>query len=57
MRSTLKGTSLHCQICDKEDNSISYDRVTGEFTPCLECQEAIQECLAEFDNLEEEPPY
>lgn len=45
---------MHCAICDKEDDKISYDKLTGEFSPCGECQAVIDECLAEFDFEDED---
>lgn len=45
---------MHCLICDKEDDIISYDKLTGEFSPCGECQEAIDDCLDGYEPLEGE---
>lgn len=52
--SQMELDNVHCHICDKEDDSIPYDKLTGEFGPCGECQYAIDDCLAEFDIEEED---
>jgi hypothetical protein len=44
---------VHCFICDKEDDKITFDIVHQEYTPCTVCQLAIQECLEDYDSKEE----
>lgn len=40
---------MHCPICDREDDSIAYDKKTGTFGDCRVCQAVIDECLDEFE--------
>lgn len=44
---------MHCPICDREDDSITFDRKTGTFTDCLVCQAVIAETLEEFEDPDE----
>lgn len=40
---------MHCFICDREDDLITFDKLTQSFSPCTDCQEAITECLEDFE--------
>jgi hypothetical protein len=44
---------MHCHICDREDDLISFDKVTKTFSPCTVCQIAIDECLEGFEEPED----
>lgn len=47
---------MRCEICDKEDSLISFDKKAGRFCPCNTCQVVIDECLATYgDDSEFEP--
>lgn len=39
---------MHCAICDREDDLITFDKVRGVFSDCIVCQAIIEETLAEF---------
>lgn len=39
---------MHCAICDREDDLITFDKVTQRFSDCTVCQAIIDETLAEF---------
>jgi ferredoxin len=45
---------MHCPICDREDNSISFNKATGTFGDCSTCQAVIDETLGEFEEPEDE---
>lgn len=45
---------MRCYICNREDDLISRDKVTGEFGPCLVCLAVIEECLDDFQDEEKE---
>jgi len=45
---------MHCYICDREDDLITYDKVRGEFGPCTTCQAIIEETLQEFEEIDTE---
>ncbi len=45
---------MRCPICDREDDTITFDKVTGKFGDCSVCQEAIDECLEEYDQDDDE---
>lgn len=50
---------MHCAICDREDDLITFDRVRGVFSDCTVCQAIIDETLAEFvseDDLQIQTP-
>jgi hypothetical protein len=44
---------MRCHICNKEDDLITFDKKTGEFSPCGECEAVIQDCI---DGYEIEDP-
>lgn len=43
---------MHCAICDREDDLITFDKVRGVFSDCTACQAVIEETLAEFEEPE-----
>lgn len=43
---------MRCFICDREDDLISFDKVEGKFSPCGDCQRAIEECLDGYDHAD-----
>jgi cytidine deaminase len=45
---------MHCDICDRDHESVTFDASKREFTPCNVCQEVIDETLAEFEDQDEE---
>lgn len=45
---------MKCQICDRNDDSIHYDKSRGQYTDCLVCQAIIQETLAGYGDDEPE---
>jgi hypothetical protein len=45
---------MHCPICDREDETISFDKKTGKFTDCQVCQAVIDDCLEEFEEPDEQ---
>ncbi len=48
---------LKCDICDHEDDLISYDRQTGTFSPCGTCQAVIDDCIAGYGPEPEPEPF
>jgi len=49
---------MHCAICDREDDSISFNPKTGQFSDCSVCQSVIDETLEEFEHEDEnESPF
>lgn len=42
---------MRCPICDKEDDLIVFNKITGSFGPCRVCEEIIAECLSEYDPI------
>lgn len=47
---------MHCYICDREDDLISYHKVHKEYSPCLVCQAIIDDCIAGYDDIYENGP-
>lgn len=45
---------MRCDICDKEDDLISFDKSTGKFCPCGTCQAVIDETIREFEEIDAE---
>lgn len=45
---------MHCAICDRDDDTITYNKATGEFSDCSVCQSAIDECLESYDEEEDD---
>lgn len=45
---------MHCYICDREDDLITFNYDRGEYGPCTTCQTIIEETLAEFEEPETE---
>jgi hypothetical protein len=48
---------MHCYICDHEDETIGYDRRTGEFGTCKVCAAVIEDCISSYDNRDEYEDY
>ena len=42
---------MHCHICDREDDLISYDKLSQEFSCCTTCQAVIDDCIAGYEPL------
>lgn len=40
---------MKCPICDREDDLIAFNKVTGKFGDCVVCQAIVEETLEEFD--------
>lgn len=45
---------MHCGICDREDDLISYDKEHKEFTPCTDCQAIIEETVNGYEEIKAE---
>lgn len=45
---------MRCQICDCEDDTITFDRTTGTFTDCRFCREVIADTLIYFETENED---
>lgn len=45
---------MHCAICDREDDLISYDKANEEFTPCTVCQAVIEETIDGYEEIRTE---
>jgi hypothetical protein len=45
---------MRCYICDREDELIVYDTDKHSFTPCVVCQEAIEEALDDYESINTE---
>lgn len=41
---------MRCYICDCEDDSISFDRQDGRFSPCKTCQAVVQDTIFSYDD-------
>lgn len=52
----IQEISVHCAICDKDDDLITFDVKRQQFTPCGTCQSAIQDCLDGYGDDEELEP-
>lgn len=44
---------MHCAICDREDDMITFDKLTGKYSDCLVCQAVIAEALEDFEETDE----
>ena len=44
---------MHCAICDKESDLITFNLVTHEFSDCPTCLAIIADCLGDFEEDEE----
>lgn len=47
---------MRCYICDRNDGLITFDKVEQAYGPCTVCQAAIDECLEQFEDVEEDEP-
>lgn len=45
---------MHCYICDREDDLITFDKVQGKYSPCTVCQAIIEETLEEFEDNDDD---
>lgn len=45
---------MHCPICDREDDLITFDKVRGQFGDCVVCQAIIEETISEFEEIEDD---
>ncbi len=45
---------MRCAICDCQDDTITYNRYEGRFSPCKTCQSVIQETLSAYDEVEDD---
>jgi hypothetical protein len=43
---------VRCYICDRDDDLITFDKITQSYSPCTVCQEVINECLETFEEEE-----
>ena len=44
---------MHCYICDREDDLISFNKKDKTFDPCNVCQAIIDDCIAGYEVKEE----
>lgn len=49
LKATVRKPEMHCYICDREDDLITFDHDTAQYGPCTVCKEVITECLESFD--------
>ncbi len=43
---------MRCVICNTDSDTINFAQ--GEFSPCADCQTAIYECLAGYEDVKPE---
>lgn len=41
---------MRCAICNSEDDSITFDKQDGRFSPCRTCQDVIYDCITSYEN-------
>lgn len=46
---------MKCDICDREDDLISFNKREQRFSPCTTCQAVIQDCIDGYPELDYEP--
>lgn len=43
---------MHCDICDREDDNIQYDKIDKTFSPCGVCEAVIDDCIAGYPPID-----
>lgn len=45
---------MRCYICNRSDDLIVIEQHTQQTGPCTVCQQAINECLEEYEDIEDQ---